>query len=200
MGLHAPSYALRQLAPRQPGTTANEVPLPALPRKRHKAVVEACTACRKKKIKVRPQRMLILSGRFANYKNTQCMAERPTCSACAKSGRTCVFSGDVGKMRLQAQKKRIQILESENQKYETLFRHMQTGDMISTNDLVRRVREGEALESLVRTVNEGALLLGLVGSKLLGPVLEASGLPHPPCPCTPTAHQQNTMAVGVSAL
>ncbi|KAI1865349.1 uncharacterized protein JN550_008397 [Neoarthrinium moseri] len=106
------------------------------------AVRAACEYCRKRK--------------------SRCSGERPQCSACTKRGRECVYeTASSGETIPQALKRKHTALEQESNAYRELYHLLQNASPSESQDILLRIRLGADVNTLVRQVKDGNLLLQL---------------------------------------
>ncbi|KAH8194049.1 hypothetical protein TruAng_011779 [Truncatella angustata] len=128
------SRQLQQLLPR-PGERDGEPGRPSSPiRSKRSTVRAACEPCRQKK--------------------TRCTAERPTCGPCRQRGIQCEYKTLALETHSMAQTRRYKA-------YEDLYGIIRRSGDDDAALLVKRIQSGEDVEALVRSIEEGDLLLQL---------------------------------------
>ncbi|GAB1312659.1 Zn(2)-C6 fungal-type domain-containing protein [Madurella fahalii] len=129
----------RPILPRSGGVDLGTGLLSA-PRKAHTKV--ACEVCRRRKIK--------------------CDGSWPVCSACVANGGKCVFiSADPAESRSAALKRKFDEIRDRVSAQEELYALLRTRDQTEVNEILRRLRAGSDVESILRYVRDGDLLLQL---------------------------------------
>ncbi|KEY71942.1 hypothetical protein S7711_07091 [Stachybotrys chartarum IBT 7711] len=141
----------RPLLPR-PGPESAEparqlLPTTAEPPKRS-TVKAACEQCRRRKVK--------------------CDGRRPGCFPCAKSGRTCEYVAEPSERRASAVKRKNDELQQQkhDELQQRLANHTKLQDLLLANpeasgSILKRLRLGDDVTSVVREVQHGEALLSL---------------------------------------
>ncbi|KAI8959471.1 hypothetical protein F5Y11DRAFT_301730 [Daldinia sp. FL1419] len=135
------SQSLRPLLPSSPNPPRVEILTQAQHRVKRVATPAACEACRKRKSK--------------------CTAERPRCSVCVERQTLCEYTTLPTETHLRAQKRKLTDLELKCQAYEDLFGIMRSRPDEETIQVLQRLRMGEDVQTIVKTVQDGDLLLQL---------------------------------------
>ncbi|KAH7109611.1 putative C6 transcription factor [Dendryphion nanum] len=124
------------------------LPLPPLPVHRPRDIPQkrgrisvACEACRQKKLR--------------------CSGDRPKCSFCIRRELECRYEAITEETRLQALKRKYDDLASRRSPYEELFGLMKSLSERDAQDILRRLRSGTDVETLVNHIATGNLLLQL---------------------------------------
>ncbi|ORY56144.1 uncharacterized protein BCR38DRAFT_120679 [Pseudomassariella vexata] len=139
------SHPLRQLLPMGRGKRQipeSEHELPANPVPKRTSAKAACEACRRRKSK--------------------CNAERPKCSSCIERLTQCEYKTLPTETHLTAQKRRLSDLEAKCRAYENLYSILRTSPPDEASLVLRRVRSGVDVETVLQSIQEGDLLLQLV--------------------------------------
>ncbi|KAF2096473.1 nitrate assimilation regulatory protein nirA [Rhizodiscina lignyota] len=147
-----PSTSFRPLRPRWERSQDQQPSPPAEPapttKPRRSGVIAACESCRERK--------------------TKCDAKRPKCSACTSSGRECIYSTAPSESRGSALKRKYGELESQvrglresHEPLQRLLHALQTRKDADAVAIFRKIRQGENIESIVRHIGAGDLLLQL---------------------------------------
>ncbi|ETS78157.1 hypothetical protein PFICI_10219 [Pestalotiopsis fici W106-1] len=91
-------------------------------------------------------------------KKTKCDGVRPTCSRCRRSRATCVYASDsiVAQNHLKRKHKELQELTDLHKELVNILRTRKQHDATA---VLQRLRAGESVESLVRFIKHGDLLL-----------------------------------------
>jgi hypothetical protein len=135
----------QHLPPLLPATAKSAVantkaPLLDLPRKR--VVVNlACDECRKRKIK--------------------CDGCYPACSRCLTNRRSCAYDGNPAEPRAVSKKRKNDQLNERMYTYEHLCKLLVVRDTQEVAMILDQLRQGKTVESIVRAIEEGNLLLAL---------------------------------------
>ncbi|KAI1417867.1 hypothetical protein F5Y13DRAFT_32660 [Hypoxylon sp. FL1857] len=135
------SHSLRPLLPNSPNPPRVETLSQAQHRAKRVATPAACEACRKRKSK--------------------CTAERPRCSVCVERQTTCEYTTLPAETHLRAQKRKLTDLEIKCQAYEDLVGILRSRPDEETSQVLQRVRTGEDVQTIVKAVQDGDLLLQL---------------------------------------
>ena len=91
----------------------------------------------------------------------RCSGERPACSRCQSRGLECVFLADHAETQVQALKRKHEESQHENLVYRELYRLLVTVSEAEAFHILQRLRAGTDVETTVRRVQEGDLLLQL---------------------------------------
>ncbi|KAF9701037.1 hypothetical protein EKO04_000295 [Ascochyta lentis] len=129
----------RPLRPLLPTVTRREV-TPPQPRRRNR-VASACEACRTRK--------------------TKCNGARPVCWECQKRSTRCDYAAHLTETQGQAVKRRHDALQAQNDAYAELFGLIQTRPDGESLEILRRIKMGANVESVLRHVRDGDLLVQL---------------------------------------
>ncbi|KAI1479411.1 hypothetical protein F4774DRAFT_381918 [Daldinia eschscholtzii] len=135
------SHPLRPLLPNSPNPPRLETLSQTQHRVKRVATPAACEACRKRKSK--------------------CTAERPRCSVCIERQTACEYTTLPTETHLKAQKRKLTDLEIKCQAYEDLFGILRSRPDEETAQVIQRLRMGEDAQIIVKTVQDGDLLLQL---------------------------------------
>ncbi|KAJ4865698.1 fungal zn(2)-Cys(6) binuclear cluster domain-containing protein [Trichoderma breve] len=118
----------------------------ARPRKRRTVVAVACESCRRHKSK--------------------CDAVRPQCSLCVARGRDCIYTAEPDESRGSALKRKYSELEKNMQQLQQTHASLQGlvdalrfRDQGDVEAVLRRLRQGQDVESIARQIQTGDLLL-----------------------------------------
>ncbi|KAI1465251.1 uncharacterized protein F4812DRAFT_440233 [Daldinia caldariorum] len=109
--------------------------------KGRRQVTAACEACRKRKSK--------------------CNAERPKCSLCLRHGSECRYATAPAETHSQALKRKHHELQNRITPYEELFGLLKTKSETETLEILRRIRTGDDVNSILRHARDGDLLIQL---------------------------------------
>lgn len=145
----------------QPRGVAPETGLRSVPRREQIKV--ACEVCRRRKTKVRPvavreQEEYSLTGGVC----LQCDGSRPICSMCVTSGGKCVYiSATPAESRSAALKRKLDETRDQVSAFEELYALLETRGQREVDEILRRLRAGSDVESILRYVKAGDLLLQL---------------------------------------
>lgn len=148
------------------GAPGSQQQLLPRPRKNTKA---ACETCRKSKVKYVKTRVTN-RGRYScrSYVATdkrlsahRCSGERPTCWRCQARDVECVYLADCAETQVQALKRKHGESQHENLIYRELYRLLVTVSEADAFNILQRLRAGTDVETTVRRVHEGDLLLQL---------------------------------------
>ncbi|KAK0653068.1 hypothetical protein B0T16DRAFT_323245 [Cercophora newfieldiana] len=101
----------------------------------------ACDGCRTRKIK--------------------CSGSRPKCVACERSGATCNYAAGPSETHSQALKRKFGQLQEKSSIYEELCQLICKMPDNESTEIVRRLRAGDDVSTIVRQVKAGCLLLQL---------------------------------------
>ncbi|KAI5867928.1 hypothetical protein GGS23DRAFT_591738 [Durotheca rogersii] len=104
-------------------------------------VTAACEACRKRKSK--------------------CNAERPRCSLCVRHGTDCQYATAPAETHSQALKRKHSELQDRITPYEELFDFLKTKSDTESVEILRRIRSGADVGSVLRHAKDGDLLIQL---------------------------------------
>ncbi|KAL7626163.1 hypothetical protein AAE478_002933 [Parahypoxylon ruwenzoriense] len=104
-------------------------------------VTAACEACRKRKSK--------------------CNAERPQCSLCIRHGTDCRYATAPTETHSQALKRKHGELQDRITPYEELFDILKTKSETESLEILRRIRSGADVGSILRHAKDGDLLIQL---------------------------------------
>lgn len=135
------SHPLRPLLPNSPNPPRIELSSQSQHRPKRVATAAACEACRRRKSK--------------------CSAERPRCSVCIERQTPCEYTTLPTKTHLEAQKRKLSNLEIKCQEYEDLFAILRSRPEEEIVHILQRLRAGEDVQTIVKTVQDGDLLLQL---------------------------------------
>ncbi|KAI1097578.1 hypothetical protein F4804DRAFT_347071 [Jackrogersella minutella] len=135
------SHPLRPLLPNSSDPPRTESLSQAQHRSKRIATTAACEACRKRKSK--------------------CSAERPRCSVCVERQTPCEYTTLPTETHLRAQRRKHSDLEIRCQAYEDLFAILRSRPDEEIAQVLHRLRTGEDVQSIVKTVKDGDLLLQL---------------------------------------
>ncbi|KAK3330184.1 hypothetical protein B0H66DRAFT_48791 [Apodospora peruviana] len=124
-----------------PAATRPASPAPSNARKRRQATTAACGPCRKRKSK--------------------CDGHRPKCTTCRERNTDCSFDTNVTETHAQALKRKFNELQSQTSVYERLYDVLRGRSEQEANEVLQRIRRGADLESVLRQVNYGDVLLQL---------------------------------------
>ena len=130
---------LRPLRALLPSTTRprNE-PLPPALRDR---VASACDACRLRKIR--------------------CNGARPVCSECVKRSASCHYATRSTETQGQALKRKYDEMQRENEAYAELFDLIRTRPDTESHEILRRIKMGNDVRSVLKRIKEADLLIQL---------------------------------------
>ncbi|KXX83211.1 Nitrogen assimilation transcription factor nirA [Madurella mycetomatis] len=143
------------------GGVAPETGLRSVPRREQIKV--ACEVCRRRKTKVWPvpfreQKEFLLTG----YVCLQCDGNRPVCFMCQANGRKCVYiNANPAESRSAALKRKHDEARDHVSALEELYALLETRGQQEVNEILRRLRAGSDVESILRYVKAGDLLLQL---------------------------------------
>ncbi|KAI9154761.1 Nitrogen assimilation transcription factor nirA [Paramyrothecium foliicola] len=134
----------RQPALLPAGSSKQLPPLELTPRftsvsQKRKLISAACEACRRRKSK--------------------CSAERPTCDQCLKIGTDCVYETRETETVQQARRRKLDEAVFRSDAFEKLYQYLRTKTEDEAAVIVRKLREGIDIDSLLRHVEDGDLLL-----------------------------------------
>ncbi|KAI0884524.1 uncharacterized protein GGS22DRAFT_188736 [Annulohypoxylon maeteangense] len=135
------SNPLRPLLPNSPNPPRPETSLQSQHRPKRIATPAACEACRRRKSK--------------------CSAERPRCSVCIERQTPCEYTTLPTETHLRAQKRKLSGLEIRCQAYEDLVGILRSRPEEEIAHVIQRLRTGENVQAIVKTVQDGDLLLQL---------------------------------------
>ncbi|KAI1449337.1 hypothetical protein F5Y02DRAFT_413848 [Annulohypoxylon stygium] len=135
------SHPLRPLLPNSPNPPRIETSPQSQHRPKRVATAAACEACRRRKSK--------------------CSAERPRCSVCIERQTPCEYTTLPTETHLRAQKRKLSDLEIRCQAYEDLFGILRSRPEEEITHVLQRLRAGEDAQTIVKTVQDGDLLLQL---------------------------------------
>lgn len=91
----------------------------------------------------------------------RCSGERPLCRRCQERGSECVFLADHAETQIQALKRKHDESQQEIVVYRELYRLLVTVNETEAVDILQRLRAGTDVETIVRQIQEGDLLLQL---------------------------------------
>ncbi|KAI1378381.1 hypothetical protein F4677DRAFT_466122 [Hypoxylon crocopeplum] len=140
---HGPGSKRRRLiplAPAPPGGSGQGASAGAGSRGRRQ-VTAACEACRRRKSK--------------------CNAERPQCSLCVRHQTECRYATAPTETHSQALKRRHNELQNRITPYEELFDLLKTKSDTESLEILRRIRSGNDVGSILRHARDGDLLIQL---------------------------------------
>ncbi|KAH7394487.1 hypothetical protein BKA66DRAFT_509750 [Pyrenochaeta sp. MPI-SDFR-AT-0127] len=129
---------MRPLKPLLPAVDRKRTPPPTLKRDRASS---ACEACRQRKSK--------------------CDGVRPTCFECEKRATTCYYAARSTETPGQAVRRRNDELQAQNEAYAELFGLIKTRPDDESLEILRRIKMGAGVESVLRHVKEADLLIQL---------------------------------------
>ncbi|KAK8129870.1 hypothetical protein PG999_002250 [Apiospora kogelbergensis] len=135
------SRSLRPLLPAGRGqqNSSDSSPTPQVPKRT--ASKAACEACRRRKSK--------------------CTAERPRCAICVERQTACEYKTLPTETHLTAQKRRLTDLQAKCDAYEELCTILRSRQGPDTDIVLRRIRAGDDIAAIVKTMQAGDLLLQL---------------------------------------
>ncbi|KAF7532797.1 hypothetical protein G7054_g7627 [Neopestalotiopsis clavispora] len=110
-----------------------------IPRKRQQLAAAACEVCRSRK--------------------TKCDGERPRCKLCTQRNIECQYVTAGDETRSQAKKRKYEELQSDAQDYKELLSVLVTLSPEATQDVLRRIRCAENVQSVLRHIRHADLLL-----------------------------------------
>ncbi|KAI1213704.1 uncharacterized protein F4807DRAFT_449741 [Annulohypoxylon truncatum] len=139
------SHSMRPLLPNSPNPPRIETSSSSSSSSQHRtkrvATPAACEACRRRKSK--------------------CSAERPRCSVCVERQTPCEYTTLPTETHLRAQRRKLSNLEIRCQAYEDLFGILRSRSEEEIAQILQRLRTGEDAQTIVKTVQDGDLLLQL---------------------------------------
>lgn len=91
----------------------------------------------------------------------QCDGKWPVCSACATNSRECLFDAGPGETRSAAVKRKVDEVQDQVSAQEELYTLIARRGRVEANEIVRRLRAGSDVDSILRRVKDGDLLLQL---------------------------------------
>ncbi|KAF2633414.1 hypothetical protein BU25DRAFT_444169 [Macroventuria anomochaeta] len=138
----------RPLRPLLPTTTRREAPPPQS--RRRDRVASACEECRIRKIKCN-------GGRIEPGNE----GVRPVCWECLKRSTLCHYAAHLTETQGQAVKRKHDALRIQNEAYAELFALIQTRPDNESLEILRRIKMGADVESILRHVRDGDLLVQL---------------------------------------
>lgn len=103
----------------------------------------------------------VCAGHTPLLTRRRCSGERPVCSRCQSRGLECVYLADHAETQVQALKRKHDESQHENVVYRELYRLLVTVSEAEALDILQRLRSGSDVETTVRRVQEGDLLLQL---------------------------------------
>ncbi|KAI8943580.1 hypothetical protein NX059_001576 [Plenodomus lindquistii] len=127
------------LRPLLPAT--DRPPLSSLPLSRRDRISAACDQCRIRK--------------------TKCTGKRPVCGECLKRSTSCHYAALSSETQGQALKRRHDELQSQNEDYTELFSLVRSRPGNEAHEILRRIRMGGEVSSVLRHVKEADLLIQL---------------------------------------
>ncbi|KAJ4992891.1 hypothetical protein SVAN01_01595 [Stagonosporopsis vannaccii] len=157
--------ALPRLLPKPPSRSSPPAPEPQQPDKRRRGMNHtACNRCRAKREK--------------------CGGERPTCHACARHGRDCVYAAPQGVTRQQANKQRLAEVERLSSYLCDVINLLRQGSEADAAIALRRIREAEQVDEAVNILAVAQALVAPAPAiaNALGPSPRLDATPNP---CTP---------------
>lgn len=89
------------------------------------------------------------------------LGDHPKCTECVKRDLECWYETDTGETRLKGLKRKIEELKSQKSPYETLFDLMKSVPEKDARDILKRIRQGADVETLLNHMADGDLLLQL---------------------------------------
>ncbi|KJZ73898.1 hypothetical protein HIM_06791 [Hirsutella minnesotensis 3608] len=139
---------------------------------RRVTVTAACEPCRRRKIKVcrpdfgvsrgpttsrRPQSHPLNLARPSSThyvltgspRGSKCDAGRPTCTACARTSRSCVYSTEPSESRGAALKRKYADIEGRLSEYEQIFNQLKTQPLQGARKILLLIRSGENVSSIL---------------------------------------------------
>ncbi|OTB20707.1 hypothetical protein K445DRAFT_372281 [Daldinia sp. EC12] len=115
--------------------------------KGRRQVTAACEACRKRKSKLPTLNL--------------CNAERPKCSLCVRHNTECRYATGPAETHSQALKRKHNELQNRITPYEELFGLLKTKSEPESLEILRRIRTGDDVGSILRHARDGDLLIQL---------------------------------------
>ncbi|OTB00138.1 hypothetical protein M426DRAFT_324544 [Hypoxylon sp. CI-4A] len=109
--------------------------------KGRRQVTAACEACRRRKSK--------------------CNAERPKCSLCVRHGTDCRYATAPTETHSQALKRKHSELQNQITPYQELFDLLKTKTESESLEILKRIRSGNNVDSIIRHAKDGDLLIQL---------------------------------------
>lgn len=91
----------------------------------------------------------------------QCNADRPRCSLCLRHGTDCRYATAPTETHSQALKRKHSELQNRITPYEELFGLLKTKTDIESLEILRRIRTGHEVDSILRHARDGDLLIQL---------------------------------------
>lgn len=119
----------------------NRPRLSPLPPSRRDRVSSACDQCRARKSK--------------------CNGDRPVCHECLKRSTSCNYAARSSETQGQALKRRHDELQTQNDAYAELFGLIQSRPDFESHEILRRIKMGAEVSSVLRHVREADLLMQL---------------------------------------
>lgn len=93
-------------------------------------------------------------------RRTKCSGDRPKCAACVRNRSECTYQSlSPAETNSQVLKRRLREMEAENNIFKELYQHLNTGPESQAHEIVRRMRMGLDMDSIVRQSQDGDLLL-----------------------------------------
>lgn len=130
---------MRPLKPLLPDSQRPRISPPPPPRRDR--VPSACVQCRARK--------------------TKCNGERPTCLECVKRSTRCHYVGLLSETQGQAIKRRHDEIQVEIEEYAELFKIIKTSPENESHEVMRRIKLGASVGSVLRHIKEADLLIQL---------------------------------------
>ncbi|KAI0902092.1 hypothetical protein F4806DRAFT_490565 [Annulohypoxylon nitens] len=135
--------------------------------KGRRQVTAACEACRRRKSKVRKEKLNVTfkTGKIYTWhrkeKRTGCNAERPKCSLCIRHDTECKYATAPTETHSQALKRKHSELQDRITPYEELFDILKSKSETESLEILKRIRSGNDVGSILRQAKDGDLLMQL---------------------------------------
>ncbi|CAO2648428.1 Nn.00g076950.m01.CDS01 [Neocucurbitaria sp. VM-36] len=129
------------MRPLRPLPPAVRRPRATPPPSRRDRVASACDACRARK--------------------TRCNGERPVCLECVKRSTSCYYVARLAETQGQAIKRKHDEMQVKNEAYDELFSLIKTRPENESHEILRRIKMGAGVESVLRHVKDADLLIQL---------------------------------------
>lgn len=141
-----------------PATTSSLPPTsPPSPKPRNQTKV-ACSACRKRKSKVKnPERLLARTT--DHFPIQQCTGERPVCSVCENKRTECLYDTEANTTRVASLKRKYSAVTGQVENLNFLLNYLKQGSEAEAAELVRRIRASDDVDATIQLVRDGSLLL-----------------------------------------
>ncbi|EEU42702.1 uncharacterized protein NECHADRAFT_47693 [Fusarium vanettenii 77-13-4] len=130
---------LRPLQPRQFGPEPPPPSQPSLSAPARSKINAACEACRKRK--------------------SRCSGLRPVCSRCEEKSIECVYKTASTETHSQALKRKFTQVQQNESQYAELYELLATLSEDEAEDVLRRIRSGAGVDSILSHIRAGGLLL-----------------------------------------